>query len=47
MRQALDEYTPRPRPTIEEIVERIGPLRNKTARESGGESTRERRRRRT
>ncbi|MCF6368700.1 betaine--homocysteine S-methyltransferase [Rhizobium halophilum] len=47
MRRALDDYTPRPRPTIEEIVERIGPLRNKTASESGGESTRERRRRRT
>lgn len=47
MRSALDEYTPRPRPTIEEIVERIGPLRNKTASESGGEGGRERRRRRS
>lgn len=47
MRQALDDYTPRPRPTIEEIVERIGPLRNKKASESGGDGTRERRRRRT
>ncbi|WP_105373473.1 betaine--homocysteine S-methyltransferase [Neorhizobium huautlense] len=46
MRKALDEYTPRPRPTIEEIVDKIGPLRNKTASESGGESGRERRRRR-
>jgi len=47
MRQALDDYTPGPRPTIEEIVERIGPLRNKTASQSGGESPRDRRRRRT
>jgi len=47
MRSALDDYTPRPRPTIEEIVELIGPLRNKTASESGGESSRERRRRRS
>ncbi|MFN7103303.1 MAG: betaine--homocysteine S-methyltransferase [Pseudorhizobium sp.] len=47
MRQALDDYTPRPRPTIEEIVERIGPLRNKMASESGNDGTRERRRRRT
>ncbi|MCJ8518030.1 5-methyltetrahydrofolate--homocysteine methyltransferase [Pseudorhizobium tarimense] len=47
MRQALDDYTPGPRPTLGTIVERIGPLRNKTAIESGGESTRERRRRRT
>lgn len=46
MRKALDEYTPRPRPTIEEIVDKIGPLRNKTASESGGDSGRERRRRR-
>lgn len=47
MRRALDEYTPGPRPTIEEIVERIGPLRNKTASESGGDGNRERRRRRS
>lgn len=46
MRKALDDYTPRPRPTIEEIVDKIGPLRNKTASESGGDSGRERRRRR-
>ncbi|MDI7863598.1 betaine--homocysteine S-methyltransferase [Rhizobiaceae bacterium n13] len=31
MRQALDSHTPRARPTIETIVELIGPLRNKTA----------------
>lgn len=47
MRQALDGYTPGPRPTIEEIVERIGPLRNKTATQSGGAAPRERRRQRT
>ncbi|CAD7022985.1 methionine synthase I [Pseudorhizobium endolithicum] len=46
MRHALDDYTPRPRPTIEEIVDRIGPLRNKTASQGGGEPGRERRRRR-
>lgn len=34
MRQALDSYTPGPRPTIETIIDRIGPLRNKTASES-------------
>lgn len=47
MRAALDEHTPGPRPTIETIVERIGPLRNKTASEAGGETGRERRRRKT
>ncbi len=47
MRTALDEYTPRPRPTIDEIVDKIGPLRNKTASESGGDGSRERRRRRS
>ncbi len=47
MRAALDDYTPRPRPTIEEIVDKIGPLRNKMASESGGDSGRERRRRRS
>ncbi|TCL73873.1 betaine--homocysteine S-methyltransferase [Rhizobium sp. BK251] len=46
MRQAIDSYTPGPRPTIETIVERIGPLRNKTAAESGAAPPRERGRRR-
>ncbi|HLP69829.1 MAG TPA: methionine synthase, partial [Rhizobium sp.] len=46
MRQALDNYTPGPRPTIETIVEHIGPLRNKTAEESSGDAGRERRGRR-
>lgn len=45
MRQALDAHTKAPRPTLETIVERIGPLRNKTATEGdGGEGRRERRR---
>ncbi|MGO4842520.1 homocysteine S-methyltransferase family protein, partial [Rhizobiaceae sp. 2RAB30] len=45
MRQALDAHTKAPRPTLETIVERIGPLRNKPATEGdGGENRRERRR---
>jgi methionine synthase I (cobalamin-dependent) len=31
IRQAVDSHVPRPRPTLETIVEKIGPLRNKTA----------------
>jgi 5-methyltetrahydrofolate--homocysteine methyltransferase len=50
MRQALDSHHQGPRPTLETIVERIGPLRNKTADKSGesaegAEPRRERRRR--
>lgn len=45
MREALDNYTPGPRPTLEVIIERIGPLRNKTANEGGTAPVRERRRR--
>jgi 5-methyltetrahydrofolate--homocysteine methyltransferase len=50
MRQALDGHHKGPRPTVETIVERIGPLRNKTADQSGesaegAEPRRERRRR--
>jgi 5-methyltetrahydrofolate--homocysteine methyltransferase len=50
MRQALDTHQKGTRPTIETIVERIGPLRNKTADQSGSnaessEPRRERRRR--
>ncbi|MBS3649576.1 betaine--homocysteine S-methyltransferase [Pseudaminobacter sp. 19-2017] len=49
MRKSLDEHTPASRPTVETITTRIGPLRNKTAHESGsgdaGEGRRERRRR--
>jgi len=45
MRKALDDHKqPEGRPTIETIVERIGPLRNKPASETtGGESRRRRR----
>jgi len=42
MRAALDDYTPGPRPTLEMIVERIGPMRNKTADEGGATPGRER-----
>src|SRR5690606_27421326 len=47
MRAALDSHAKAPRPTVEEIVARIGPLRNKQAAQSGaveGEGRRERRR---
>ena len=47
MRQALDAHQKSERPTVETIVERIGPLRNKMASQSGsdtGEPRRERRR---
>lgn len=48
MRKALDDHKKAARPTIETIVERIGPLRNKTADQSGGgEGSEGRRRRRT
>jgi methionine synthase I (cobalamin-dependent) len=46
MRAALDDYTPGPRPTIETIVDRIGPLRNKTATESSAQDSGRRNRRR-
>lgn len=46
MRAAIDGYTPGPRPTIETIVEKIGPLRNKTATESGAQESGRRTRRR-
>lgn len=35
MRAALDGHTKASRPTIEDIVSRVGPMRNKTAGESG------------
>jgi len=44
IRKAVDSYTPGPRPTLELIVEKIGPLRNKTAEEQS--APRERRSRR-
>lgn len=42
MRGALDSYTPGERPTLDVIVERIGPLRNKTANETAAAPARER-----
>ena len=49
MRHALDAHRKSARPTVETIIERIGPLRNKTADKSGGtgetaDARRERRR---
>ncbi len=42
MRVALDTYVPGERPTVETIVERIGPMRNKTANEGPSAPARER-----
>jgi methionine synthase I (cobalamin-dependent) len=44
IRQAIDSHKPGPRPTVDDVVSRIGPLRNKTAAESGGNGERRRRR---
>ena len=46
MRKALDAHTKSSRPTVETIVERIGPLRNKTASAGGHENQGRRERRR-
>ncbi|WP_018240063.1 betaine--homocysteine S-methyltransferase [Ensifer sp. BR816] len=46
MRLALDNHTKGERPTIEAIIEKIGPLRNKTANEGAAAPARERRSRR-
>lgn len=46
MRVALDEHVRRERPTLDLIIERIGPLRNKTANETAAAPARERRSRR-
>lgn len=46
MRVALDEHSLRDRPTLDVIIERIGPLRNKTANEGPSAPARERRSRR-
>jgi 5-methyltetrahydrofolate--homocysteine methyltransferase len=46
MRKALDEHQRGPRPTLEDIVKRIGPLRNRAAGSGEGPPRRERRGRR-
>ncbi|MEI2296860.1 betaine--homocysteine S-methyltransferase [Ensifer sp. MJa1] len=46
MRVALDEHQRRERPTLDLIIEKIGPLRNKTANETAAAPSRERRSRR-
>ncbi|BCG72838.1 homocysteine S-methyltransferase [Mesorhizobium sp. 113-1-2] len=46
MRKALDAHTKADRPTVEKIVERIGPMRNKVATENAAESSEARRERR-
>lgn len=46
MRKSLDAHRKGMRPTVEAIVERIGPLRNKQASQSGGTETSEARRER-
>jgi 5-methyltetrahydrofolate--homocysteine methyltransferase len=47
MRKALDAHTKAERPTLETIVERIGPLRNKAANANPGEGEGRRERRRS
>ncbi|BCH01714.1 betaine--homocysteine S-methyltransferase [Mesorhizobium loti] len=46
MRKALDAHTMAGRPTVETIVERIGPMRNKVATENTAETSEARRERR-
>ncbi|RWP68214.1 homocysteine S-methyltransferase family protein, partial [Mesorhizobium sp.] len=46
MREALDAHTKSDRPTVEKIVERIGPMRNKQATVNGTETSEARRERR-
>ncbi|CAN7582549.1 betaine--homocysteine S-methyltransferase [Mesorhizobium caraganae] len=46
MRKALDAHTKSERPTVETIVERIGPMRNKVATENTAETSEARRERR-
>jgi 5-methyltetrahydrofolate--homocysteine methyltransferase len=45
MRLAIDNHTRGERPTLDMIVEKIGPLRNKSANEGPAAPARERRRR--
>ena len=46
MRKALDGHTKSARPTVETIVERIGPMRNKIASAGSAETGQGRRERR-
>ena len=46
MRQAIDTHQKGDKPTLETIVERVGPFRNKTAGDGGATPQRERRGRR-
>ncbi|MGH6862316.1 MAG: homocysteine S-methyltransferase family protein, partial [Phyllobacterium sp.] len=46
MRKALDTHTPGPRPTVETIIETIGPMRNKLSAHADNTPKRERRGRR-
>jgi 5-methyltetrahydrofolate--homocysteine methyltransferase len=46
MRDAIDTHTKASRPTVEEVVTRIGPMRNKMADQSGADTGGERRERR-
>ncbi|MGX5827248.1 betaine--homocysteine S-methyltransferase [Mesorhizobium sp. 43Arga] len=46
MRKALDAHTKASRPTVETIIERIGPMRNKVATENTAETSEARRERR-
>jgi len=46
MREALDGHRRGPRPTLDDVVSRVGPLRNPVARDNGGSARRERRGRR-
>jgi len=46
MREALDEHTRGPRPTLDDVVSRVGPLRNPPAGSGAGAPRRERRGRR-
>lgn len=46
IRTAIDTHTPGPRPTIDDVVNRLGPLRNKAANDSAPAPERRRSRRR-
>ncbi len=46
MRHALDTHKRAARPTLEMVIERIGPLRNKIASQSGGGEASDTRRKR-